>query len=122
IPFAMVLDQDGAQSNIAADDSEIQDRDALASAVQDQVKEMCAASKLQAIAFARNISFRRSTDGPSIAAVEVNLDHVRDNAVTCVLTYEIGPSGEPQPGELFAVDPRVTFFDPSRDQKGLFAL
>jgi hypothetical protein len=121
IPFAMVLDQDGAQSNIAADDSETQDRDVLALAVQDQVKEMCAAGKLQAIAFARNISFRKSQDGPSTAAVEVNLDHVRDNAVTCILPYELGPTAEPQPGELFAIDPRVTFFDLSRNGKGLGA-
>jgi hypothetical protein len=114
LPFAMVLDSDGGQTNIAADDTEIQDRDALAAAVQDKVKSMCAGGKLRAIAFARNISFRRSPEGPSITAVEVSLDHAQDHAVTCILPYELGPLGEPRPGELFAIDPRVTFFDASR--------
>jgi hypothetical protein len=120
IPFAMVIEMDGVQTNIAADDTVTQDRDVLAVAVQDQVKSMCAAGWVRAVGFARNISFRRTADGPSIAAVEVNLDHLQDQAVRCILPYELGPTGEPQPGELFATDPKVTFFvaPPNSGQEG----
>ena len=113
IPFAMVLDHAGSQTDIAADDTELRDRDVLAANVQDQVVRMCREGKLRAIAFARNISFRRSPEGPSISAVEVNLDHLQDEAVTCILPYEVVSAGEPRPGELFAIDPRVSFFDSS---------
>src|SRR5215204_2402183 len=78
IPFAIALGREGNRINIAADDTEIQDRDVLAAEVQEQVRAMCTSGSLKAVAFARNISFRESPSGPSITGVEINLDHIDD--------------------------------------------
>jgi len=71
---------------------------------------MIARQELRAVAFARNIDYLSAEDHSKIDAIEVDLDHLGEPAVTCMLSYKLGDRGKPIPGELFAIEPRESFF------------
>jgi len=110
IPFALVVHIDGKRENIAADNSEIHDGNILAQAVLEEVRRLVTASAIRAVAFARNIDYQSAIDRSHVDAIEVDLDHLDDQPVTCMLPYTLDPDGHPRPGELVAIEPREQFF------------
>jgi hypothetical protein len=110
VPFAMVITNAGEQINVLADDTEVRDPDTLASTVINTIREMCSRSEVRAVALARNISYRSAVDGGLTDAIEVDLGHIRGEAVTCMLPFARNASGDYVEGQLFAIDPRIIFF------------
>jgi len=110
VPFAMAIGSDGRRINLVVDDSQVHDVDVLTGSLLNQLRSMCDRNELRAIAFARNVEYRSATDGSHVDAIEVNLDHVHDTAVRCMIPYRLSDSGQPAPGELVRIDPREVFF------------
>jgi hypothetical protein len=110
VPFAMVIGADGKRFNVACDDRETQDAQVLEETLLNELRSMCDRNELKAIAFARNVEYRSAVDGSHVDAIEVNLDHLYDSAVTCMLPYRLRNTGQPMPEELVAIDPSFTFF------------
>jgi hypothetical protein len=115
IPFAIAIRATGERLNIAADNSEVHDASVLAETVLQEVRGMISKKELRAVAFARNIDFQSAVDHSKVDAIEVNLDHLEDRPVTCMLPYNLGNGNVPIPGELFAIDPREQFFANSQN-------
>ena len=109
-PFAVAISSDGQRIDVIVDDRQVHDVDVLTDALLNQIRSMCGRNELRAIAFARNVEYRSAKDGSHVDAIEVNLDHVHDTAVRCMMPYRLSVSGQPAPGELFAIDPREVFF------------
>jgi hypothetical protein len=117
IPFAIVVRTSGERQNIVADNTEVHDGSILAQTVLQEVRGMIAKRELRAVAFARNIDYQSAVDRSHVDAIEVDLDHLQDRPVTCMLPYTLEGNGQPVPGELFAIDPRERFFaNPARDE------
>lgn len=110
IPFALVVRVNGDRQDIAADNTEVHDGRILANTVLEAVRGMVAKRELRAVAFARNVDYRSAVDRSHVDAIEVDLDHLHDRAVTCMLPYKLEGAGQPVPGELFAIEPREQFF------------
>lgn len=110
IPFAIVVSVEGERLNIAADDTDVHDGSLLAQRVLQEVRGMIANDQLRAVAFARNIDYQSAVDRSQVDAIEVDLDHLHDRPVTCMLPYKLEADGQPVPGELFAIEPREEFF------------
>ena len=115
IPFAIAIRVNGERLNIAADDTKVHDGSALAQTVLQDVRGLIAKQELRAVAFARNIDCQTAVDRSKVDAIEVDLDHLEDRPVTCMLPYKIGNGGEPVPDEVFAIEPREQFFLRSGD-------
>jgi hypothetical protein len=113
IPFAIVINTGGERQDIAADNTKVHDGSILAQTVLREVHERIAKGGLRAVAFAKNVEYQSAVDRSRIDAVEVDLDHVDDRPVTCMLPYKLGSDGKPIPDELFAIDPRQVFFTQS---------
>ena len=109
IPFAVVVNINGERLDIAADNTEVHDGSILAASVLQEVRGMIAKNELRAVAFARNIDYQSAVDRSHVDAIEIDLDHLHDCPVTCMLPYKL-KNGQPVPGELFAIDPREQFF------------
>ncbi len=112
VPFAMVIDAKGERVNIAVDDAERPGVDILDSTLLSTLRERCRRRELVAVAFVRNVEYRSAVDGTQVDAIEVNLDHVECEAVTCYLPYSIAEKTRFVPGELFATQAREIFFRP----------
>ena len=110
MPFAMGIRPNGDRLNIAADDSETQEVDVLAETVLKRVRELCESRELTAVAFATNVDYLSAQDGSPTDAIEVTVDHIKRDAVTCYLPYSHTQSGDCLPGQLFATDPKHEFF------------
>jgi hypothetical protein len=110
IPFALVVRVNGERQNIAADDTKVHDGAILARTVLETVRGMVERQELRAIAIARNIDYQSAIDRSHVNAIEVDLDHVYDQPVTCMLPYKLEGPGQAVPGELFAIEPREQFF------------
>ena len=110
VPFAMVIGSDGKRFNIAVDDRETQDGRVLEESLLNELRSLCGRNELKTVAFARNVEYRSADDGSHVDAIEITLDHLDDSAVTCMLPYRLRNTGQPMPGELFAIDPSFTFF------------
>ena len=110
IPFALVVRISGERQNIAADNTQVHDGSILTQAVLAEVRKMIAGRELRAVAFARNIDYQSAVDRSRVDAIEVDLDHLDDRPVTCMLPYTLETDGQPVPGELFAIEPREHFF------------
>lgn len=110
MPFGMAIRQNGERVNIAADDSETQQVDALAGAVLQELEAKCAQREFRAVVLAINITYRSAVDGSGVDAVQLDLDHLNGKPVTCMLPYRI--ENGVIPGELFAIEPKRRFFRP----------
>ncbi len=109
MPFAIGVTADGEINNIAADDSELPGADVLYERTTEYVKEAVSVGHLRAVALARNIELTSNVDGTTTDAVEVTLDHINDDAVTCCLPYQLS-DGKIIVGEMAAKDADISFF------------
>jgi hypothetical protein len=110
-PFGMVVNQDGERIDVFVDNTEVRDPSVLADTVIQTIRDMCLRSEVRAVAFAHNVDYRSAQDGSQVDAIQVDLDHVHDRAVTCMLPYSKNALGGYVAGELFAIDPRLVFFE-----------
>jgi hypothetical protein len=112
IPFAMAVNGQGNRVNIAVDDIDRPGADVHISTLLSVLRERCGSRELAAVAFVRNVEYQSAVDGTLVDAIEVNLDHVEAEAVTCYLPYSLAEKRRFVAGELFATAPREIFFKP----------
>jgi len=109
LPFAMVIGTNGEQAEITGDDSGLDDPRARHAWITQQVAAAIAAGRYRAVAVARNIELTHNKTGKRADAIEVTLDHIGDQAVTCYMPYDLG-RGRLSTGELVATAPAASFF------------
>jgi len=109
MPFALVIGTNGEQAEINGDDRGLDDPQARHAWITQRVAAAIAAGQYRAVAVARNIELTHNKTGKRADAIEVTLDHVDDQAVTCYMPYDLG-RGRLSTGELVATAPAATFF------------
>jgi hypothetical protein len=113
IPFGMVVTTLGERTDIAADDTEVRDLDALFETVRDSIAEGVRGGRFRAVALAKNVSFRLRESETPTPAIQITLDHERHDATTCYLPYKL-ENGSAVPGEIFATQAVEQFFSNKR--------
>lgn len=124
-PFAIGLRDNGEDMHVVIDSNDPWDSmDAAIAALLSRLRSMCENDELRAVAFASNVDYRSAADGSPVDAIQIDLDHIRDSAVTCILPYSLVVPGQPAPGEIFAIEPRETFFSSEQKERaaGVYAL
>jgi hypothetical protein len=109
MPFAVAVTTNGEQVDIAGDDREVADPQARHAWITQQVSAAVAAGQYRAVAVVRNIELTHNKTGKQADAVEVTLDHVDDQPVTCYMPYELR-RGRLNTAEIVATAPSASFF------------
>ena len=114
IPFAMAIDAQNERIDIAVDDTSMPSVDQLINDLLKAVRQGCDDKKYRVIAYANNVNYKSASDSADVDAIQITIDHIDDAAITCYLPYTFGSDQAFQPGELFATEPQLTFFDTSQ--------
>jgi hypothetical protein len=109
IPFAMTVSNDGRRTDIGADNTHVSDGTILYDTVRQEVTKVIQQNTIRALVIARNIHFRRADTGQETDAIELRLDHISGEPVTCYLPYRF-LKGRYHPEELFAIEEAERFF------------
>jgi len=110
LPFGIVITvQGGKEVKVAVDDTDLKDPQAIADLLRQKLREGCAKLEFRCVALVRNIT-RIKDDGRESTEIQVTVEPMTDEGVTCYLPFQLSPQGVVDAGPLYATKPVERFY------------